>query len=75
MVDYIQDNPKIVVNGFIKSGILQALDEAYGNENMEDTDEDLDDEDKDNSEIEDDENYEGDEEDYYTKTVAVKMKL
>ena len=76
MVDYIQDNPKIVVNGFRKSGILQALDEAYGNENeMEDTDEDLDDEDKDSSEIEDDENYEGDEEDYYTNTVAVKMKL
>ena len=33
MVDYIQDNPKIVVNGFRISGILQALDEAYGNEN------------------------------------------
>ena len=68
MVDYIQDNPKIVVNGFRKSGILQALDEAYGNENeMEDTDEDFDDEDKDSSEIEDDENYEGDEEDYDNK--------
>ena len=76
MVDYIQDNPEIVVNGFRKSGILQAQDEAYGNENdMEDTDKVFDDEDKDSSEIEDDEIYEEMKKIMTTKTVAVKMKL
>lgn len=38
MINHIQDNPSIVVNGFQKSSILQALDKAFGNETeMEDT--------------------------------------
>uniref|UniRef100_A0A1X7UNT4 Uncharacterized protein n=1 Tax=Amphimedon queenslandica TaxID=400682 RepID=A0A1X7UNT4_AMPQE len=28
MSEYISDNPQIVVNGFLKSGITQAIDEA-----------------------------------------------
>ena len=28
MSEYISDNPQIIVNGFLKSGITQAIDEA-----------------------------------------------
>ena len=34
MADYISDNPQFIVNGFIRSGITDALDGTYNSSNL-----------------------------------------
>ena len=35
MLDYVQDNPPLLVNGFLKAGISQAIDDSIANTHAE----------------------------------------
>ena len=42
MADYISDNPQFIVNGFIRSGITDALDGTYNSSDDSDASENTD---------------------------------